>query len=79
MNQYLASGLTGAAPIWNSIMNEVLTEETQERFEVPENVFLKVDQECGRREYFLKGSNVPERLCPEKEEDEDKDDDNGDD
>lgn len=79
MNQYLASGLTGAAPIWNSIMNEVLKDETQERFDVPDNVFLKVDDECGRREYFLKGSQVPETLCPKKEEDDKDDDDNGDD
>lgn len=74
MNQYLASGLTGAAPIWNEIMTTVLEDSPAEEFIVPDNVFLKVDKDCGRSEYFLKGSRVPERLCP-KPKDEDKDDD----
>lgn len=73
MNRYLASGLTGAAPIWNNIMTEVLEGETQTKFNVPDSVFLKVDEKCNRREYFLKGSQIPEDLCP-KEEKDDKDD-----
>ncbi len=75
MNRYLASGLTGAAPIWNSIMSAVL-EDTQldlptklpsEDFVIPETVVLKVDESCGRREYFLKDSKIPSTLCPPKE------------
>ncbi|MBP8960744.1 transglycosylase domain-containing protein [Patescibacteria group bacterium] len=66
MNGYLASGLTGAAPIWNSIMTAVLEDVPNEIFVVPENVFLKVDASCGRKEYFLEGSSVPKFLCPAK-------------
>ncbi|MBD3366209.1 PBP1A family penicillin-binding protein [candidate division WWE3 bacterium] len=79
MNQNLASGLTGAAPIWNDIMTLVLEEETQNKFVKPDSVFLKVDEECGRREYFVKGSNVPAFLCPQKDDVDDKDSDKDDD
>ena len=73
MNQFLASGLTGAAPIWNNIMSHLLADIPREEFVVPDNIFLKVDSECERREYFLKGSNVPASLCPpKKEKDKDK-------
>jgi len=72
MNSYLASGLTGAAPIWNEIMQVVLENEEQRKFEIPDNVFLKIDESCGRREYFTKGSNVPASLCPKEEEEEPK-------
>ena len=67
MNSYLASGLTGAAPIWNEIMQVVLEIEDQREFAIPDNVFLKVDEECGRKEYFIKGSNVPNSLCPKED------------
>lgn len=69
MNQYLASGLTGAAPIWNRITREVLRDKPNELFSVPENIFRKYDAECNRSEVFIKGSNVPKTLCPPKEDD----------
>ena len=68
MNGYLASGLTGAAPIWNSIMTAILEDAPNEDFVVPENVLLKVDEARGIGEYFLEGSNVPRFLCLPKEE-----------
>lgn len=71
MNRYLASGLTGAAPIWNRIMREVLNGKSNEIYEKPENVFVKYDEKCGASEVFIKGSAVPSTLCVEKEENED--------
>lgn len=38
MNQYLASGITGAAPIWNQIMTYVLRDKINEAFNVPTGV-----------------------------------------
>jgi len=74
MNQYLASGLTGAAPIWSKIMQEVLSSKSNEIFAMPDNVFKKYDKECNRSELFIKGSNVPATLCPPKEEKKDEKD-----
>jgi penicillin-binding protein 1C len=76
MNRYLASGLTGAAPIWNSIMSHILEDYPKEEFTVPEDVVSIFDERCGRREYFLRGSNIPQALCPvESHEDSEKKDD----
>lgn len=75
MNKYLASGLSGAAPIWNNIFAAVLEGKIREEMKRPDGVFAKVDPECGgRQEVFVKGSNVPAHLCViEKKDDEDKD------
>lgn len=63
MNAYLASGLSGAAPIWNKIFRVVLEGKTNEVPQMPSGVFLKFDEKCGKSEYFIKGSNVPQSLC----------------
>jgi len=68
MNQRLASGLSGAAPIWNRIMRTVLNGKPNEDFRKPGNVFVKHDKDCGRSEIFVEGMTVPERLCPKVEE-----------
>ena len=76
MRQGLASGLTGAAPIWNKIMTEILKDKPNELFERPANIFVKRDEKCGISELFIKGTNIPQSLCPEKDDedgDEDKD------
>jgi|GEM_PF-597677 len=72
MSPSLASGLTGAAPIWNRITTEVLKGIPNEILTMPDTVFVKYDKNCNRSELFIKGSNVPENLCPPKE-DKDKD------
>ena len=64
MNRYLASGLTGAAPIWHDVMRVLLADSSNEPFKMPSNVFEYVDPKCGVKEYFLKDSKIPETLCP---------------
>jgi len=66
MNQAIASGVTGASPIWNKLMKLALKGKDNEEFEVPENVTaLSIDPLAGglprdgqptRTEYFIKGS-----------------------
>lgn len=57
MNQQLASGITGAAPIWNRMMTYLLTEYSQKNtwFNKPDDI---VEKPCygGKVEYFLKGT-----------------------
>src|SRR3990167_10886458 len=56
MNPILASGITGAAPIWNKIMNNLLSGKNpkDEIFTPPVNIVTKP---CGeKREYFIKGT-----------------------
>lgn len=72
MRQGLASGLTGAAPIWNKIMTELLKDKPNEIYEKPANVFIKKDEKCGASELFVKGTVIPGSLCPEKEKGNDK-------
>lgn len=66
MNKAIASGVTGASPIWNRIMREVLKGKNDEPFYKPENVIaMQIDSFGGglpvpdyptRTEYFIKGT-----------------------
>ena len=58
MSQNLASGITGAAPIWRNIMVSLLPQRSASisaiKINVPQNVIQK---DCiGRKEYFIKGT-----------------------
>jgi len=58
MSQSLASGITGAAPIWHDIMTNLLSEKTATasalKLNAPPNVIQK---DCiGRKEYFIIGT-----------------------
>ncbi len=54
MSQTLASGITGAAPIWNSIMTQLLNQKRETPMPMPTNI---IGLPCfGKTEYFLKGS-----------------------
>lgn len=54
MSQALASGITGAAPIWNRIMKHILAQKKDEKPKVPINI---VQKPCGgRNEYFIRGT-----------------------
>lgn len=66
MNPALASGITGAAPIWNGIMKELLKDKVNETFKVPSGVRgIEIctttggakNSGCGNRfEYFIAGT-----------------------
>lgn len=66
MNPKIASGVTGASPIWNRLMRLVLKDKSDEQFAVPSNVAaLQIDAMVGgqsaygmptRTEYFVKGT-----------------------
>ncbi len=66
MNQALASGITGAAPIWNRIMRAALTGKSNEPFIRPGNIIdMDIDAYGGgtpvsgtptRKERFIKGT-----------------------
>jgi 1A family penicillin-binding protein len=54
MSQTLASGITGAAPIWHNIMINLLSNSSSNTIPVPSDVMQK---DCiGRKEYFIKGT-----------------------
>ncbi len=56
MSQNLASGITGAAPIWNKIMTMLLGNVSNATFKIPDNIIQKP---ClGRIEYFIKGTET---------------------
>jgi len=57
MNQYLASGITGAAPIWNRMMSYLLTKYGAHWYEKPEGT---VEKPCyfGKTEYFIAGTET---------------------
>lgn len=77
MNQAIASGVTGASPIWNKIMSAVLHGKTDEFPQKPDNVVaVQVDAVLGglpyknqptRSEYFVKGTE-PTSVSPEYRE-----------
>lgn len=70
MNPALASGITGAAPIWNAIMTDLLKDKVNETFKVPSGVRGmeicaitggKKTEGCNSRfEYFLTGTEPKE-------------------
>ncbi|MBI4089731.1 MAG: PBP1A family penicillin-binding protein [Candidatus Levybacteria bacterium] len=57
MSQNLASGITGAAPIWHEIMVNLLqstASKSASKINIPSNIIQK---DCiGRKEYFIKGT-----------------------
>jgi penicillin-binding protein 1C len=57
MDQYLASGITGAAPIWNRVMSFLLTKYGAHWYEKPANI---VEKPCyfGKTEYFVQGTEA---------------------
>ncbi|MBI3955330.1 hypothetical protein HY338_02715, partial [Candidatus Gottesmanbacteria bacterium] len=67
MSPKLASGVTGAAPIWNRIIKEVIKKYPEKSFNKPDNIInLDIDGFGGglphegrstRKEYFIKGTD----------------------
>lgn len=79
MNNAIASGITGASPIWNKIMTHVLKDKPDEQPQVPSNVVsLQIDGLAGglphagqssRSEYFVKGTEPTAESPVYKEKD----------
>lgn len=62
MNQALASGITGAAPLWHKLMTTLLAGRSDEKPRQPVNV---VARQCfGRTEYFLRGTENSVNCAP---------------
>ena len=70
---YVASGITGASPIWNKIMLLLLDDKNPHRFAIPENMIkVKICATTGTlpcsacpkisEELFVKGSE-PKNVC----------------
>lgn len=56
MSPTLASGITGAAPIWNRIMTNLVKNEKNQKPHIPSDVVIK---KCnGRTEYFARGTET---------------------
>ena len=52
MNPYIASGISGASPIWNTFMKEYLKDKENEKFEAPKTVKkIEVDKLTGGLPY----------------------------
>ncbi len=60
MDQNLASGITGATPIWHDIMAELLKDKPDEIPSKPDGV-VALPCYLGRVEYFIKGTEPPGR------------------
>jgi membrane carboxypeptidase/penicillin-binding protein len=62
MSQNLASGLSGAAPIWNGIMKDLLANQQDIQFTQPGSVVAKTYSDCNLSEYFIEGTE-PKSAC----------------
>jgi penicillin-binding protein 1C len=62
MNQELASGITGAAPIWQQIMQFLLKDKADEVPPKPDTVTV-IPCYFGRVEYFIKGTEPASNRC----------------
>lgn len=73
MHPSLASGVTGAAPIWNRIIREYLKDSKDEPFEKPNDIVeieidaltggLPIEGQPTRKEFFMKGTE-PKAVSP---------------
>jgi len=53
---WVASGVTGATPIWNNIMTGLLANKEDEKWEAPNNLVKK--SICGKEEWVVEGSQI---------------------
>ena len=53
---WVASGVTGATPIWNRIMTDLLAQKQDEKWEAPQNLVKK--NICGKEEWVTEGSEI---------------------
>ena len=53
---WVASGVTGATPIWNRIMTDLLIDQEDQKWKTPNNLVKK--EICGREEWVIEGSQI---------------------
>jgi 1A family penicillin-binding protein len=53
---WVASGVSGATPIWNRIMTDLLTDKENEKWELPNNLIKQ--NICGKDEWVVEGSQI---------------------
>jgi membrane peptidoglycan carboxypeptidase len=53
---WVASGVTGATPIWNRVMTDLLSNKDDETWETPSNLVRK--NICGKEEWIVEGSEI---------------------
>ncbi|MFA5750093.1 MAG: PBP1A family penicillin-binding protein [Candidatus Shapirobacteria bacterium] len=58
---WVASGVTGATPIWNNLMQELLKDKENEQWVVPNNLVKK--NICGKEQWIINGSEIKVN-CP---------------
>lgn len=58
---WVASGISGATPIWNRMMKELLKDKKDESWPTPEGLYQK--EVCGKNNWFSNGSEKSV-LCP---------------
>jgi len=51
---WVASGISGATPIWNRVMGQLLANKQNENWSAPVGVYMK--NVCGKDEYFVDGT-----------------------
>lgn len=62
MSPTLASGITGAAPIWHTVMDTLLKNKPDEPESMPSTI---VERDCyGHKEYFLTGTDICYTVTP---------------
>ena len=66
---WVASGISGATPIWHQSISLILKDKENEEWTVPSGLIKK--QICGREEWFLAGSEIKIK-CPNKKDEEEK-------
>lgn len=64
---WVASGVSGATPIWNKIISLLLTGKENEKWDVPMGVYKA--SVCGKEEYFINGTekNIKCDVLPKNE------------
>lgn len=62
---WVASGVSGATPIWNQLTNLILKDKQNEEWEIPKNLIKK--NICGKEEWILAGSEIKIN-CPKPTE-----------
>lgn len=62
MDPVLTSGITGAAPIWQEIMKQLLNDKPDEQFLKPQNI-VEIPCYYGRNEYFIRGTEPTGNRC----------------